>query len=263
MTKTTKLALLLAVVTLAILAAALAPRIAQPQSYHFFADTRTMLGIPNAHNVLGNAAFFIAGAIGLVVLANNRAKFHDSREKLAWNVLFLGVLLTTFGSGYYHLAPSSERLVWDRLPMTIGFMGLFAAIISEHISVNAGRKLLLPLLAIGAGSVFYWKYTEGIGAGDLRPYGLVQFGTLALIPLMVALFPARYTRRSDIFISLGIYALAKVAETFDAQIHAASSNIVSGHALKHVIAGVGVWWLARMLGNRKSVSADEVLGASA
>lgn len=251
MSNQTKLIILAAIIAVAIIGALLAPRIPQPQSYHLFADQRTLLGIPNAHNVGGNAAFFIAGAIGLFVIATRRARFHEPSEKLAWSILFFGVLLTTFGSGYYHLAPSNERLVWDRLPMTIGFMGLFTAMISEHISINAGRRLLLPLLAIGAGSVFYWRYTESIGAGDLRPYAVVQFGTLSLIPLMIALFPARYTRRSDVFVAVGIYALSKVSETLDAQIYAATSNLVSGHALKHVIAGAAVWWLARMLSKRE------------
>lgn len=46
---------------------------------------------------------------------------------MALAVLFAGVLLTSAGSTWYHLAPTNDSLVWDRLPMTLGFMGLFAA----------------------------------------------------------------------------------------------------------------------------------------
>ena len=61
--------------------------------------------------------------------------------------LFEGVALTALGSGYYHLAPDNARLVWDRLPMTIGFMGLLAAVLAERVSVPVARRLFVPLLA--------------------------------------------------------------------------------------------------------------------
>ena len=50
-------------------------------------------------------------------------------------MLFFGLVLTAFGSSYYHLAPDKARLVWDRLPMTVEFMPLVAAVIAERISV--------------------------------------------------------------------------------------------------------------------------------
>jgi hypothetical protein len=43
------------------------------------------------------------------------------------------------GSGYYHWRPSNSRLVWDRLPMTVGFMSLIAVVVSETVQV-AGRS---------------------------------------------------------------------------------------------------------------------------
>ena len=44
-------------------------------------------------------------------------------------MLTLGVLLTGFGSGYYHWSPSNETLVWDRLPMTLTFLPMTALLL--------------------------------------------------------------------------------------------------------------------------------------
>ncbi|PYU18912.1 MAG: hypothetical protein DMG30_26090 [Acidobacteria bacterium] len=121
---------------------------------------------------------------------------------MAYAVFFLGVALTSIGSAYYHWAPDNGRLVWDRLPMSIAFMSLLAAIITERITVNAGLRSLLPLMALGIASVLYWHLTELKGQGDLRLYGLVQFYPVMAIPLLLTLFPARYTRSADLFVAV-------------------------------------------------------------
>src|SRR5438270_9011932 len=74
----------LAVFTLlALIGTALAPRIAQPVSYHHFADTRTMLGVPNALNVLSNVPFLIVGLWGLwwMFRANTANHFREPLER--------------------------------------------------------------------------------------------------------------------------------------------------------------------------------------
>ncbi len=72
----------------------------------------------------------------------------------------------------YHLAPDNNRLVWDRLPMTVAFMGFFASMIGERISVQAGTWLLWPLVWLGFASVLNWHAGERRNAGDLRLYGM-------------------------------------------------------------------------------------------
>ena len=109
-------------------------------------------------------------------------------------VFFGGLLLTGFGSAYYHWEPGNARLAWDRLPLAITLMGLLAATIAERIGVKSGLWLLGPLVALAAGSVIYWHWTEQRGAGDLRLYALVQFYPLVAIPLMLWWLAPRYTR---------------------------------------------------------------------
>ena len=231
--------------------------ISQPDSYHHFSDTRSFFGIPNALNVLSNAGFLVVGVAGLwFLLARSNESFISASERLSYLVLFFGILLTTFGSAYYHWSPSNETLVWDRLPMTFGFMGLFAGCLSERIGLRAGQLLLWPMVVVGILSVTYWQQT-----GDLRPYILVQFYSLIAIAMLIALFGPRYTRGGDIYIAIAFYALAKVLESYDKSIHA-TLRIVSGHTLKHIAAAAASFVLLRMLYKRKAIQQTLAVAAS-
>src|SRR5271155_148198 len=146
------IALLLVTAAIAAAVALYLPPVPQPLSYHHFADQRAWLGIPNFGDVASNLLFAVGGVWGLIVLWRRRGQelFIDPRERWAYFFVFLGLFLTAFGSAYYHLAPDNARLVWDRLPMTLAFMGLVSAMISERMSVSAGFYLLPLLLLIGA-----------------------------------------------------------------------------------------------------------------
>jgi hypothetical protein len=240
--------------------ALLANRIPQDPGYHRFADSRTLLSVPNAMDVLSSAAFAIVGALGLAV-AGASGRFLSPRERWPWLVLFAGVALTGAGSAWYHLEPTNASLAWDRLPMTVGFMGLLSAQVADRASVRWGVALLGPLVLAGAASVGWWTWTEAQGVGDLRPYFLVQLYPLAAIPLLLALYPARYTRSADLLVAVAWYAAAKIAEGHDAEIFRAL-GVVSGHTLKHVLAAVGVGWLARMLYLRRPFRAADALASS-
>lgn len=117
-----------------IVATCLAPRTPQPQSYHHFADRHAWLGIPNFGDVASNLPFAIIGAWGLLFLASGRSvgRFLQDCERIPYFFVFAGLLLTAFGSAYYHLAPDNNRLVWDRLPMTIVFMAFCWPKSSRH-----------------------------------------------------------------------------------------------------------------------------------
>ena len=243
----------LAAFTTAIIAAAvLMPRIPQPRSYHNFADQRSWLGIPNFGDVASNLLFAVAGVWGLIFLStrNGHDQFLDARERWAYILIFLGLLLTSFGSSYYHLAPDNARLVWDRLPMTLAFMGLVSAMISERVGVPSGFYLLPLLLVIGAWSVVWWWHTETVGAGDLRFYAAVQVYAVLVLPVLLSL-PSRYTRSWDFAVIFGFYVLAKIFETEDRQIFSLDQHTISGHTLKHLAAGTAGFWILRMLQKRQ------------
>lgn len=188
------------------------------------------------------------GLLGLLAIrsSSGRVYFLDSRERWAYVVFFGGVLATAFGSAWYHLDPGDARLGWDRLAIAIAFMGFLAAMIGERISPRTGLRFLVPLVLIGAGSVFYLQWTESLGRGDLRGYLFVQFFPIVLVPLLVLLFPARYTRSADLLGAVGLYVAAKICEALDAQIFSLG-HLVSGHTLKHLFAAAAPLCILLML----------------
>jgi hypothetical protein len=208
-------------------------------------------------NVLSNLPFALVGALGLMSVfsatGGEHSPFQHSWERWPFATLFAGVALTSIGSSYYHLAPDNARLVWDRLPMTLGFMGLLTAVLAERINLQVARALFAPLLVIGAASVGYWHWSEGQGAGDLRLYLLVQFGSLLIVVLLLALYRAREAGGGHLVAGLAAYAAAKGFEIADAGIFALG-GIVSGHTMKHLVAAGGVGCLVAMLRLRSKTS---------
>ncbi len=219
-----------------VIVVAMADPVAQDPLYHVFADQRSMAGVPNFMNVLSNLPFLVVGILGWRIIASNEETVTPT-TRLAWIVFFFGIALTAFGSGYFHLQPNNDSLVWDRLPMTLGFMSLVSIIISEYFSPPLGRRLLVPLLLVGIGSVAYWAHTESLDAGDLRPYAIVQFLPMLLIPLTIVLYKERSDLGRYVWWMVGFYLAAKVAEQLDDNLYAAG-HAVSGHTLKHLLASL-------------------------
>ncbi len=258
--------LVLSVVLITVGLVFLLPPIPQSEAYHNFADKRSLFGIPNYFNVVSNLLFLLVGAFGIYdvlhfreanaarrsseIPVSKRANFTDSSERWSYCAFFVSVAMTAFGSAYYHLNPRDGTLLWDRIPMAIGFMTLVAATVSERISLKAGMQMLVPLMALGAGTVVYWNLTQKVGQGDLRPYALVQFGSVLVVLILIGLFPSRYTRGTDLAVALAIYGLAKIFEAADRSIFALG-NIVSGHTIKHIAAATSAYWILRMLRKRE------------
>ena len=241
---------IVALTLLAIVAAFLLPAMRQPVEYHHFADHRHAFGIDNFLDVVSsNLAFLIAGVMGLAIVIGGRVRFEFASERWPFVVFFLGVLLTALGSGYYHLAPDNETLFWDRLPMTIAFMGLVSSQIVDRINVRAGLILLLPMLLLGVASVVYWRGTGRMGGGNVLPYGILQGYSVIVLLLLARLNPSRYTRGGDIYWVFGWYVLAKLLETFDHEV-LTITQFVSGHTLKHLAAAAAAFVVCYMLVKR-------------
>lgn len=224
-----------------------------PQSveYHQFADNRRIWGIDNFWNVASNLPFLVIGAAGALWLVRSRR--YERRLRVLYGVFFAGVFLTGFGSSYYHLAPDHHRLVWDRLPMVIAFVGIFCAVVAERVTTRAGVLLAVPLMAVAIFTVWYWIHSEQHGAGDLRPYATIQLCPMALIPVLLLTFRPQFDRTLDIVIALGFYGAAKATETFDRQIWDVLDHSYSGHAMKHLFAGLCAAWVLRMLVLRRKL----------
>jgi hypothetical protein len=217
--------------------ALIVPPIAQNPDYHSFADQRMVLGVPNFWNVLSNLSFVIVGMLGIKFLMHDRPNY---RLPLGEIFFFSGVLLVGFGSGYYHMNPSNQTLVWDRLPMAVSFMAFFSIIVAECIDNRVGRWMLCPLVLVGISSVIYWYATELKGCGDLRPYMVVQFLPALLLVVILFLYKSDLLWQRYVWAVLAAYAAAKVVEALDVQIYS-MTGIISGHTLKHLFAALGAY----------------------
>ena len=215
--------------------------IPQYVDYYVFADRRPLAGIPNFWNIFSNVPFLIVGVAGIVLCLKPRL----GGARASWLVMFVGTALVCFGSGYFHLNPNSDTLTWDRLPMTLVLMGLFAAMVSEQLDLRQERYILIPALVVGVASVGWWYWTD-----DLRFYIWVQVLPLLTIALMFFLFRGRYSHREYLVYGLGFYALAKVVEYYDKEIYSQTGSLLSGHSLKHLFAATALLLIYLMLQRR-------------
>src|SRR5688572_27704288 len=91
-----------------LVAFAFIPSIPQWQSYHSFADIRTIFSIPNFNNVVSNILFLIVSFLGFKTLQKEwHNKNLNNPEKLVFCILFWGIFLIGISSAYYHWAPNN------------------------------------------------------------------------------------------------------------------------------------------------------------
>jgi hypothetical protein len=246
-----RVAILIGLLAIGLSALAALPPIGQNPDYHLFADTRSFLGIPNVNDVTSNAGFAVVGILGVLLVVGRTSNEIFAQRSDAWPylVLFTSVALVSVGSAYYHWAPSNDRLLWDRLPMAVGFMAFCSAIIADRIDRNAGNSWLMPvLIGLGLASLWYWDWTEALGRGDLRFYGFVQFYPTIAIPAVCLLFPEhRYTAGRYIAWIFAWYGASKLLEHFDHEVFDLLGHTVSGHTLKHLAAAAATFVVVRML----------------
>lgn len=215
------------------------PHIVQPESYHHFADQRALAGIPHFADVVSNLIFTVAGAAGLARLRALLPSLRAARLPLA--TFFLGLALTGLGSSFYHWAPSTPALFWDRLPMVIAFAGVIGTFLTQRVSERAGLIGLVWSLAMGGAGLAASQLT-----GNLAMYLTLQFGGLA--GLLAGLFFVKSKTDPLPWWSLiGWYALAKVLELADSRVWELTSHTVSGHTLKHLAAGMAGVAVVRLL----------------
>merc|ERR1711971_688649 len=167
-------------------------------------------------NVSSNLPFIL---IALHAIASQR------EAPMAWTVFHCGILLIGFGSAYYHRNPNNATLIWDRLPMTIGFMSFLFIFLDARYDLSI--FWLFVFLAFGMSSVAYWAKYD-----DLIPYALVQFGPLIAIPWIMLC--GAMDGDSDVWRGFICYALAKGFEVGDKMVFVLTRRTISGHTIKHL-----------------------------
>ena len=177
---------------------------------------------PNGWAVLSNLPFLLVGLLGLrqVLMAPRRrvgpvrrvrASAGRTRCSSRASRSPASARRTTTGR------PTTPRLVWDRLPMTIGFMALLAAVVAERVSVTArDRAAAWRFSWRSAASVAYWYAGELARRG--RPAALrpVQFAPAVADTARCCGSSPRATRAAATsWASSPSTALAKLFEVLD------------------------------------------------
>jgi len=237
----------------ALIATALLKPIPNPPAYHDFADKRALFGTANSLDVLSNLAFVVSGVLGLY-FSLRRGSALNAGQKTCYGTLFAGLIFTSIGSAYYHLAPDNARLVWDRLPMTVAMAGFIAALLTDRVGKIGVR--LMPIIAVaGVVSVLQWGWSEDRGHGDVRWYALYQGMTMIAGVAVMVMFASRYAGTREFVIAAACNVAAKFFELFDKPIFALD-GMISGHTLKHLSAGLGFLPLVFLLGKRRSFTTE-------
>lgn len=204
-----------------------------PQNYFEFADNRRLWGLINFWNVFSNVLFLHISLFGLILFIRN---YHAYDLGLWESFLLLNASLfvTCWGSSYFHLNPTPLTLVWDRLPMAVGFAALVCFVFSDRVTDRYTRFLLPVLSAMNVAAVL----CIDAGPKDLRPYIVVQYGSILACLCILVMYRRGRLSNKLIITSFVLYGLAKVCEMFDKTIF--DYFFLSGHTLKHLLAAAAV-----------------------
>lgn len=217
------------------------PTVLQGAHHHDFADARGWGHLPCAMDVLSNAPFALWGVVGLVALAALQAAstIRGEREvaQRGLAAVFLGGLVLTAGaSSWYHLRPDDAGLLVDRLGMVVAFAGLLGLAAADRVSARAGWLLGAAVMVLGPVSVAVWATS-----GNVAPWLVLQLGGMALLLGLAWLPPMAGAWAIRWGWVIAVYGLAKLLELGDHAIFGWTSQLVSGHTLKHLVASLAAW----------------------
>lgn len=207
--------------------------------YFMFADQRARAGLVNFNDVISNILFLTVGIWGFRYV-KNRAAVPDQLRTLG---LCLGValVLVSFGSTYFHLEPTRERLFWDRLPMCLTISTILGAIIADRVHLRWGLRLAGFFAVASVVTLILWR----TGTVSLRPYLLFQYGCLVLMASALISSRRHHLRNGPLFAGLVMYLLAKATESYDVAVYIQTATAVSGHTLKHLLAAGALYFIFR------------------
>jgi hypothetical protein len=208
-------------------------------TFHQYADGRPLFGLPHAGDVLSNLPFVIVGVLGLVLA---RRIEHLPRGLVA--LAFAGVLGIGVGSATYHVHPIDATLAFDWLPIVLALSWMVALVIADRVDLRVGAIAAVALPLAATASVMWWWLGGGTtSGGDMRWYAFLQLLLVALVPLLVLLYPRGRIDRTYLLLAVGCFVAARAVHAADATILATTG--VSGHTLKHLIAGLATFMVLR------------------
>tara|TARA_B110001452_G_scaffold251958_1_gene241450 strand:- start:1551 stop:2303 length:753 start_codon:yes stop_codon:yes gene_type:complete len=226
--------------------------ISQPQNYHEFADDREFMGIPNALDVMSNLAIIFPGLIGLAFVHERRTNPRVSDDETSIHItLFSGMILTFAGSVWFHLDPNDSTMLWDRLGMSIVIGSCISLLINDLWDRELAVRAHIPIVLASIVSVLCWPVFD-----DLRIYFIVKHHPFILFPILLFFGSRLYDKISGYYWGLSMFILATFFEFTDEAIFQAT-GFISGHTMKHIAAGIGLWFIMKMIRDREQILQEE------
>jgi hypothetical protein len=245
---------LLIAILILIFAAVFGPAVIQPAHHHDFADHRIWGSLPFAADVLSNLPFALWGIYGLICLYLAATNANISKHtKVCVALFFAGLLITAAASTRYHLQPNDAGLAVDRLGMTVAFSGLLGLAAADRASLRAGALLSLLVLVLGPLSVWVWS-----SSGNVLPWLVLQFGGMVLVLWLATRQPIQGALAVRWGAVILIYAAAKVLELADHAVYDFTSQLISGHSLKHIVASFAAWPVSAALITKQKVASQRL-----
>ncbi|MBT4066838.1 MAG: hypothetical protein HOE76_06435 [Euryarchaeota archaeon] len=226
--------------------------IPQPQEYHDFADDREFWSIPNTFDVMSNLVIIFPGIVGLAFVHERRGSSDIPVDETSIHItLFAGMILTFAGSVWFHLDPNDSTMFWDRLGMSVVIGSCISLIINDMLDRNLAAKIHIPILLASIISVIWWPVFD-----DLRIYFIVKHQPFIIFPILLLFGTRLYNKISGYYWGLSMFALATLFEFTD-QLIFNLTGFISGHTLKHISAGIGLWFLMVMVRDRQKIPFEE------
>jgi len=206
-----------------------------PDSYFNFADQKIVFGIPHFFDVTSNILFLYISVFALIA-GFRRIRMIPPRIFLPFVVFNVMVFFTGWGSSFFHFMPTPQNLFWDRLPLAMVFASLLTMILTDRVFHSFYKVLLVVLNA----AAFWTVWNINFGNHDIRPYLLLQFGTLLMSLFLLMSTKKNRLHENYLWAALLLYFVGKICELYDHQIYDTTTMLVSGHTLKHALAAVAV-----------------------
>ena len=234
-----------------IIAAMIGP-IEQYAHYHDFADQKTWLSVPYGKDVWSNLGFLWIGFWGMWQLKRHRINVLSAYVSMA------AMMLTAFGSAYYHVNPNDWTLIWDRLPISLVCAGLISSTITHLKPTTKTMWLDTALIAVAILGVAVWHVN-----GDLRWYLGLQLWCVLVLPYWLMASGTAKPIQWAMLAAIFWYVLAKITESTDVWIWQHTQQLISGHTLKHLLASVALYEMAKAivlmhLPNQLNANADRL-----
>ncbi len=208
--------------------------------------THSLANFSTIANVVTSLPFIVVGFTGIRYLVPGSAKTFGGKTQMPFVAFVLSLTLVGAGSVFYHLFPSTEHLLWDRLPIALCLAAFACAIADAARDSRIGSALLGPAVVVSVSSVLYWHATAVRGHEDLRPYAAVQVAVMLWAGASVFRQRARHAGTTGLRWALAAYALGRILELFQQEIYDRLGLDV-GHPLKHLFVALAAFLVVRAL----------------